>query len=54
MELDPEASAAGCRQRVAHFTVPAYVVAVEDPMTVTGTMQKIREQAVADLGLPPG
>lgn len=43
-----------CRERIAHFKVPAYVSFVDEfPMTVTGKIQKfkLREMAIADLGL---
>jgi len=43
-----------CRDRIAHFKVPAYVAFTDEyPMTVTGKIQKfrLREMAVADLGL---
>jgi fatty-acyl-CoA synthase len=43
-----------CRDQIAHFKVPRYVVFVEEfPMTVTGKIQKfkMREQAIEMLGL---
>jgi fatty-acyl-CoA synthase len=43
-----------CREQIAHFKVPRYVVFVEEfPMTVTGKVQKyrLREAAVEELGL---
>jgi fatty-acyl-CoA synthase len=43
-----------CRERLARFKVPRYVLAVEAfPLTVTGKIQKfvLRQQAVAALGL---
>ena len=43
-----------CRDRIAHFKVPAYVKFVDAfPMTVTGKVQKfvMREQSIAELGL---
>jgi fatty-acyl-CoA synthase len=43
-----------CRDSIAHFKTPRYVQFVDAfPMTVTGKIQKykIREQAIADLGL---
>ena len=46
-----------CRGRLAHYKVPRYVQFVADyPMTVTGKIQKfkIRDAAVAELGLRPG
>jgi fatty-acyl-CoA synthase len=53
-ELDSEALVGWCRERMAHFKVPAHVRFVESfPMTVTGKVQKykMREQAIAELGL---
>jgi fatty-acyl-CoA synthase len=43
-----------CRERLAHFKVPRYVVFTDGfPMTVTGKVQKfkMREDAIAQLGL---
>ena len=43
-----------CRDRIAHFKVPAYVKFVDAfPMTVTGKVQKfvMREQSITELGL---
>ncbi len=43
-----------CRDKIAHFKVPRYVIFVEEfPMTVTGKIQKykLREQALEQLGL---
>ena len=43
-----------CRDRIAHFKIPAYVKFVDAfPMTVTGKVQKfvMREQSIAELGL---
>ncbi len=43
-----------CRERLAHFKVPRYVVFTDAfPMTVTGKVQKfkMREESVARLGL---
>jgi fatty-acyl-CoA synthase len=43
-----------CRERLAHFKVPRYVVLVDEfPMTVTGKVQKykMREATIARLGL---
>jgi fatty-acyl-CoA synthase len=43
-----------CRERLAHFKVPRYVVFVEDfPLTVTGKVMKykIREVSILELGL---
>jgi fatty-acyl-CoA synthase len=53
-DADEEALRAYCRERVAHFKVPRYVLFVQDfPMTVTGKVQKfkMREESVARLGL---
>ncbi len=52
--LDEETVRAYCRERLAHFKVPRYVIFVEEfPMTVTGKVQKfkMREIAVNELGL---
>jgi fatty-acyl-CoA synthase len=43
-----------CRESLAHFKVPRYVVFTDGfPMTVTGKVQKykMREDAIARLGL---
>jgi fatty-acyl-CoA synthase len=43
-----------CKERIAHFKVPAYVKFVDDfPMTVTGKIQKfvMRDQTIEELGL---
>jgi fatty-acyl-CoA synthase len=43
-----------CRESLAHFKVPRYVVFTDSfPMTVTGKVQKykMREDAIARLGL---
>jgi fatty-acyl-CoA synthase len=43
-----------CREHLAHFKVPRYVMFVDEfPMTVTGKVQKfrMREIAVEQLGL---
>jgi fatty-acyl-CoA synthase len=43
-----------CRDRIAHFKIPRYVLFVDDfPMTITGKVQKyrMREQTVQQLGL---
>jgi fatty-acyl-CoA synthase len=53
-ELSPEEICDFCRQRLARFKVPRYVLAVDEfPMTVTGKIQKfvLRQQAVTALGL---
>ncbi len=53
-EADEEAIRDFCRQRVAHFKVPRYVLFVDDfPMTVTGKVQKfkMREATIERLGL---
>lgn len=51
---DEEAIRDFCRQRVAHFKVPRYVLFVDEfPMTVTGKVQKfkMREATIERLGL---
>jgi fatty-acyl-CoA synthase len=51
---DEEAIRSFCRERVAHFKVPRYVLFVDDfPMTVTGKVQKfkMREATIERLGL---
>jgi fatty-acyl-CoA synthase len=53
-EFDPEALRKFCRERIAHYKVPRYVLLVDEfPMTVTGKIQKyrLREQAIDQLGL---
>lgn len=48
-ELNAEEITGFCRQRLARFKVPRYVLAVDEfPMTVTGKIQKfvLRQQAV--------
>jgi fatty-acyl-CoA synthase len=53
-ELTAEEICDFCRQRMARFKVPRYVLAVDEfPMTVTGKVQKfvLRQQAVTALGL---
>jgi fatty-acyl-CoA synthase len=53
-EVSAEEICAFCRQRLARFKVPRYVLAVDEfPMTVTGKIQKfvLRQQAVTALGL---
>jgi len=43
-----------CRDSLAHYKVPRYVLFVEDfPMTVTGKIQKylMRDESVRSLGL---
>ncbi|MGH9096336.1 MAG: AMP-binding protein, partial [Acidimicrobiales bacterium] len=53
-ELTAEEICDFCRQRLARFKVPRYVLAVDEfPMTVTGKIQKfvLRQQAVSALGL---
>jgi fatty-acyl-CoA synthase len=60
IRLTPDGSAtedeirAFCRDRIAHFKVPRYVLFVDEyPMTVTGKVQKfkLRELAIDELGL---
>ncbi len=53
-ELDEEDVRAFCRERLAHFKVPRYVLMTDAfPMTVTGKVQKfkLRDAAVKQLGL---
>ncbi len=55
-ELTEEAVRDFCRGQIAHYKIPAYVKFVDGfPMTVTGKVQKfkMREQAIAELGLEP-
>ncbi len=43
-----------CRDKIAHFKIPRYVLFVDEfPMTITGKVQKfkMREQTIKDLGL---
>jgi fatty-acyl-CoA synthase len=52
--LDEDTVRAYCRERLAHFKVPRYVLFVEEfPMTVTGKVQKfkMREESTKRLGL---
>jgi fatty-acyl-CoA synthase len=52
--VDAEQVRAFCRERVAHYKVPRYVLFVDDfPMTVTGKVQKfkMREATIERLGL---
>ena len=54
MRLTPDEVQAFCRERLAHYKVPRYVVFVDDyPMTVTGKVQKfkLREMGVERFGL---
>ncbi|MBW3603951.1 MAG: AMP-binding protein, partial [Actinobacteria bacterium] len=56
-ELTEEQVREYCSDEIAHYKVPRYVQFVDEfPMTVTGKIQKfkIREQAIADLGLDDG
>jgi fatty-acyl-CoA synthase len=53
-ELDDEDLRGFCREQIAHFKVPRYVLFVDEfPMTVTGKIQKykLREKALAELSL---
>ena len=53
-EFDPEALRDFCRERIAHYKVPRYVLLVDGfPMTITGKIQKhrLREQGIDQLGL---
>ena len=54
VELDEDQIREHCRERLAHFKVPRYVVFVDEfPMTVTGKVQKfkMREVSIEQLGL---
>ncbi|HEX6697197.1 MAG TPA: AMP-binding protein [Solirubrobacteraceae bacterium] len=53
-ELDEDGVRDYCRERMAHFKVPRYVIFVDEfPMTITGKVQKfkMREASVERLGL---
>src|SRR3954452_5265478 len=53
-QLEDEELRDFCRDKIAHFKVPRYVLFVEEfPMTVTGKIQKykLRDQALEQLGL---
>ncbi len=53
-KLTPDELRAYCRDQIAHFKIPQYVMIVDQlPRTVTGKIRKhiLREQAIADLGL---
>ncbi len=53
-QVEAEEVRAFCRERVAHFKVPRYVMFVDEfPMTVTGKIQKfkMRETTIEQLGL---
>jgi fatty-acyl-CoA synthase len=53
-ELSPEQVRLFCRDQIAHFKIPQYVMIVESlPRTVTGKIRKhiLKEQAIHDLGL---
>ncbi|QDP98295.1 AMP-binding protein [Microlunatus elymi] len=46
-----------CRDRLAHYKIPRYVILTDDfPMTVTGKIRKgqMREESITKLGLQPG
>jgi len=52
--IDEEGIKSYCKERIAHYKVPRYVMFVEDfPMTVTGKAQKylMRKQVMEKLGL---
>ena len=52
--LDADSVREFCRDRIAHFKVPRYVLLIDEfPMTVTGKIQKfkLRELALEQLGL---
>jgi fatty-acyl-CoA synthase len=51
-QLEAEAVREFCREKIAHYKVPRYVVGVDEfPMTVTGKVQKykLRDVAVAQI-----
>ena len=53
-DLDEDGVRAYCRDKIAHFKIPAIVRFVEEyPLTVTGKVQKfvMRDQMVEELGL---
>ena len=53
-QLDAEVVREFCREKIAHYKVPRYVLAVKEfPMTVTGKVQKykLRDTAINQLGL---
>ena len=53
-ELDEDTVRSYCRERMAHFKVPRYVIFVDEfPMTITGKVQKfkMRDASVERLGL---
>jgi fatty-acyl-CoA synthase len=53
-KLDEDGVRDYCRERMAHFKVPRYVIFVDEfPMTITGKVQKfkMREASVEQLGL---
>ena len=53
-KFDGEAVREFCREQIAHYKVPRYVITVDEfPMTVTGKIQKfrLRERAIEQLGL---
>ena len=54
VEVDAEQVRAFCREQIAHYKIPRYVIFVDNfPMTVTGKIQKylLREQMSSELGL---
>jgi fatty-acyl-CoA synthase len=54
ISLDADGVRDYCRERLAHFKVPRYVIFVDEfPMTITGKVQKfkMREESVERLGL---
>jgi len=53
-EVTEEAVREFCRERIAHFKIPRYILFVDEfPMTITGKVQKfkMREQTISRLGL---
>ena len=52
--LDEQAVREYCKDRIAHFKTPHYIVFVDEfPMTVTGKIQKfkLRDQGIESFGL---
>ena len=53
-QIDAPAVREFCRDRIAHYKIPRYVIPVEEfPMTITGKVQKfkLRDQAIEWLDL---
>lgn len=55
-EIDADALRAFCRDQLAHYKIPRYVIVTDEfPMTVTGKIRKVqmREESITKLGLQP-